>query len=42
MTTKDRIENIVYWVFAEKSIEQKIYKTVMNKKNFTTSHYLKK
>jgi hypothetical protein len=42
MTTKDRKENIIYWVMTEKSIEQKIYKTVMNKKNFTTSHYLKK
>ena len=42
MTTKDRVENIVYWIFADKGIERKIYKTVMNKKNFTTSHYLKK
>ena len=42
MTTKDRFENIVYWIFADKGIERKIYKTVMNKKNFTTSHYLKK
>jgi hypothetical protein len=42
MTTKDRKENIIYWVFSKDGIEERIYKTVMNKKNFTTSHYLKK
>jgi hypothetical protein len=39
MSTKDRKENIIYWIMAEKSIEQKIYKAVMNKKNFTLKHY---
>jgi hypothetical protein len=39
MTTKNRTENIVYWIFAEGGIENKIYKTVMNKKNFTSKHY---
>jgi hypothetical protein len=41
MTTKDRKENIIYWVMAEKSIEQKIYKLVQQKKNFTLQHYKK-
>jgi hypothetical protein len=39
MTTINRKENIVYWIMAEKSIEQKIYKLVQSKKNFTTKHY---
>jgi SNF2 family DNA or RNA helicase len=39
MTTINRKENIVYWIMAEKSIEQKIYKLVQTKKNFTTKHY---
>jgi hypothetical protein len=39
MTTKNRKENIVYWIFADGGIENKIYKTVMNKKNFTSKHY---
>lgn len=39
MTTINRKENIVYWVMAEKSIEQKIYKLVQSKKNFTLKHY---
>jgi hypothetical protein len=39
MTTINRKENIVYWIMAEKSIEQKIYKLVQSKKNFTTMHY---
>jgi len=42
MATKERKENIVYWIFAEKGIENSIYKTVMNKKNFTLNHYNKK
>jgi hypothetical protein len=41
MSTKDRLENICYWIFAEGGIEHKIYKTVMAKKNFTTIHYKK-
>ena len=42
MATKDRKENIVYWIFAEGGIEKRIYKAVMDKKNFTLSHYNKK
>ena len=41
MTTKDRPENTVYWVFAEGGIEQKIYKMVSKKKNFTVNHFKK-
>jgi SNF2-related domain len=41
MTTKDRPENTVYWIFAEGGIEQKIYKMVSKKKNFTVSHFKK-
>jgi hypothetical protein len=39
MTTKNRTENIVYWIFAEGGIENKIYKLVQSKKNFTSKHY---
>jgi superfamily II DNA or RNA helicase len=42
MTTKDRVkENAVHWIFAEKGIEKDIYKTVKNKENFTTQHYVR-
>lgn len=37
LTTMDRKENHIYWVFAKGGIERKIHKAVMNKKNFTTS-----
>jgi len=39
MTTKDRLRNDIYWVFAEKGIETKIYKTVSGKKDYTLSHF---
>lgn len=35
LTTLNRLENNVYWFFAENGIEDKIYKAVMNKKNYT-------
>ena len=35
LTTMDRLENNVYWFFAKNGIEDKIYKAVMNKKNYT-------
>jgi len=35
MTTKSRKESMVYWLFGIHGIEYKIYKAVMNKKNFT-------
>ena len=38
--TKDRTkESKIYYVFAEKGIEDKIYKAVMDKKDYTTSHF---
>ena len=40
--TKDRIkESKIYYVFAEKGIEDKIYKAVMDKKDYTLSHFKK-
>ena len=39
MTTKDRSNNKVYWVFAEKGIEYKIYKAVVKKKDYTVKHF---
>ena len=41
LTTMDRLENNVYWIFAEDGIEEKIYKVVQQKKNFTVSHFKK-
>lgn len=41
MTTKDRLESDVYWIFAEGGIEDKIYKAVSNKKDYTTKHFKK-
>ena len=35
MTTMERKNNNVYWVFARKGIESKIYKSVTNKKDYT-------
>lgn len=37
LTTMERKENHIYWVFSKGGIERKIHKAVMNKKNFTTS-----
>lgn len=39
MTTIDRSYNKVYWIFSDKGIESKIYKTVLGKKNFTLKHF---
>lgn len=40
--TKDRTkESKIYYVFAEKGIEDKIYKAVMDKKDYTLSHFKK-
>ena len=41
MTTKDRLTNNVYWVFAKGGIEYEIYKAVIKKKNYTISHFKK-
>lgn len=42
MTTIDRIDSKVYWIFAKGGIEHEIYKTVANKKDFTLSIYKQK
>ena len=39
MTTQDRRESDIYWVFADRGIETKIYKAVSNKKDYTLSHF---
>jgi len=39
MTTKERLESDIYWVFAENGIEDQIYKAVSKKKDFTLSHF---
>lgn len=39
MTTQLRPENTIYWVFAEDGIEEKIYKVVNKKKNYTLKHF---
>ena len=41
MTTKERLENEVYWIFSEGGIEEDIYKAVINKKDYTLSHFRK-
>jgi hypothetical protein len=41
LTTMDRLENHVYWIFAEGGIEEKIYKVVQGKKPYTVSHFKK-
>lgn len=39
LTTMDRLKNNVYWIFSEGGIEDKIYKSVMNKKNYTLNNF---
>jgi len=41
MTTKDRLESDVYWIFAKGGIEKDIYKTVLGKKDYTLNHFKK-
>lgn len=41
MTTMDRKFNKVYWVFSEGGIEEKIYRSVVKKKSYTTNHFKK-
>lgn len=39
---KNRLkEAVIYWVFAENGIEEKIYKAVLDKKDYTLSHFKK-
>ena len=39
MTTKERANNEVFWVFATHGIEDKIYRAVTKKKNYTLQHF---
>jgi hypothetical protein len=41
LTTMDRKINDVYWIFAKNGIENKIYKSVSNKKDFTLNVFKK-
>lgn len=41
MTTKESTASDVYWIFAERGIETKIYKTVTKKKDYTLKHFEK-
>ena len=42
LTTKERMQNDVYWIFSKGGLEDKIYKQVQDKKSFTTTHYDKR
>lgn len=39
MTTKERTENEVFWVFSKGGIEKDIYNTVTKKKGYTLKHF---
>ena len=41
MTTKDTLENKIYWIFSRDGIEDKIYETVAKKKDYTLKHFEK-
>ena len=41
MTTKDSKLSKVYWVFAKDGIEKEIYKSVVQKKDYTLKHFKK-
>lgn len=41
LTTMSRKSNDIYWIFAKNGIEEKIYKQVMNKKNYTLNNFRK-
>ena len=41
LTTMDRLTNDIYWIFSENGIEDKIYKAVSNKKDYTLSVFKK-
>jgi hypothetical protein len=41
MTTQDRLENDVYWIFSKGGIEKDIYKSVTKKKDYTLRHFNK-
>ena len=39
MTTKERLENQIYWIFSRGGIEYDIYKAVTKKKDYTLKHF---
>lgn len=39
LTTKERSQNDIYWIFSEGGIETNIYKAVESKKDYTLSHF---
>ena len=41
LTTMQRKSNNVFWIFSENGIEEKIYNSVLNKKNYTLSVFKK-
>ena len=41
MTTKNRLNNKVYWVFSRGGIEDQIYKAVTKKRDYTVRHFKK-
>jgi hypothetical protein len=41
LTTMQRKENTLYWIFSKDGIEKKIHLQVKNKKNYTTSIFIK-
>lgn len=41
LTTMARKENTIFWIFAKNGIESKIYKSVLNKKDYTNSTFKK-
>lgn len=41
LTTMDRLTNDIYWIFSENGIEDKIYKAVSNKKDYTLNVFKK-
>jgi len=41
LTTMSRKSNDIYWIFAKNGIEEKIYKQVQNKKNYTLNNFRK-
>lgn len=42
LTTKDREQNDVYWVFSDCGIEKDVYNAVNNKKDYTLAHFKEK
>ena len=41
MVTSETIESFVHWIFSDTGMESKIYKTVMNKRNYTLQTFKK-